>query len=1018
MDLHLHELAHLAWLQFLQVSALVAAVGLLVRLGCRRRPHLAYMLWILVLLKCLIPPLWSSPTGIFSWAQLHFAGPERETQTSMADPPISIPGPVQDAISMPAQRNRFTAHDSASVAELPATVIDNPGASWLPGFSWPALFAAVWLAGASVLSGVVLWKWLTYWRVLKHSTVPADSGIELLSARLARRLGLRRKISLLVTSQTLGPAVFGFFRPAVVLPWGIVAEKTPQQIEPIIAHELIHIRRGDTVWGLLQLAAEILWWFHPLVWWANRQTCHQRERCCDEEVVAALKCRPAAYAHCLLDVLEAEQNWRPILAIPGVRSIEVTSKRLEHIMTRASSFHQKTPRWCWAFLAVAAVLILPGRELVLGANALAGQTQKQTFSAEERTAQMEEKTIISGQVVDPTGKSLPGAQVVVVGRPRSVTFNELLTDSLKLLGLTKADEQGRFSLNVPRLSSAGYYDAKAVAASDGFNFGWQTIGLDVEQPNVLITLTTEQTIHGQVLDSKGQPAANVKVFMTGGKYGEPQCWRPPSQIPFWPKPVTTDKDGRFTLRGIDRDQAVSLQVLDDRFAIDWMYISPSDMVDERVQVGPSGEVTLMPSPARIFEGEITYADTHRPVANARVEIGASNDPTRCIMNMAGLTDAAGRFRLNQYAGKIFYITVVPPEGEPYLIFQKELKLADGEQSPKIEIALPRGILLQGKVIDKESGRPVAGAAIKYEEYAKPPYAPERILPDHLPHDIDGVTKADGTFAIGVPPGPGVLFVQGPGNDFVSQTVSSAEFQPENYYKRRYYTCAFKPVDLIIDQEPAKLEIALRRGVTVRGKIVGPDKRPTGDVQILSRHFVSGNEYYFRCGIGQITAQDGQFELHGLDPDVAVPFIFLDSKNELGTVAEISGKSDRDKPLVVRLTPCGQAVARFVDPDGKPLVKYEPSLQIVVTPGPCHYDLKRAKKQLVSDEDFVSNFDRLHYWHKIMTDDQGRCTFPALIPGATYRIPIFHDYGDWGESDFTVKSGQTLDLGDIVLQKSE
>ena len=213
---------------------------------------------------------------------------------------------------------------------------------------------------------MVLRKWLAFSRILKRSAVPPDAAIDRLSAQIAERLGMRRKVPLRVTTESIGPAVFGLFRPVIVLPQAVVAGKTLPQIEPIIAHELVHVRRGDTLWGYLQIAAEILWWFHPLVWWANRQTCRERERCCDEEVVASLQCKPAVYAHCLLDVLESERNWRPILAIPGFKSVQITAKRLEDIMTRAKNFHRKTPRWCWVFLAVAAVFVLPGRAVVLG----------------------------------------------------------------------------------------------------------------------------------------------------------------------------------------------------------------------------------------------------------------------------------------------------------------------------------------------------------------------------------------------------------------------------------------------------------------------------------------------------------------------------------------------------------------------------------------------------------------------------------------------------------------------------
>ena len=65
----LDAFAAAAWNQFWQVTALIVIVGALTSLFCRQRPHLAYVLWLLVFLKCLTPPLWSSPTGLFSWAQ-------------------------------------------------------------------------------------------------------------------------------------------------------------------------------------------------------------------------------------------------------------------------------------------------------------------------------------------------------------------------------------------------------------------------------------------------------------------------------------------------------------------------------------------------------------------------------------------------------------------------------------------------------------------------------------------------------------------------------------------------------------------------------------------------------------------------------------------------------------------------------------------------------------------------------------------------------------------------------------
>ena len=52
---------------FWQVTAVVLCVAVLVRLLGRTRPHLAYLLWLLVFVKCVTPPIWSCPTGVFSW---------------------------------------------------------------------------------------------------------------------------------------------------------------------------------------------------------------------------------------------------------------------------------------------------------------------------------------------------------------------------------------------------------------------------------------------------------------------------------------------------------------------------------------------------------------------------------------------------------------------------------------------------------------------------------------------------------------------------------------------------------------------------------------------------------------------------------------------------------------------------------------------------------------------------------------------------------------------------------------
>ena len=77
MSLYVDGLARLAWIQLWQVAVVALLVGAVARLCCRNRPRLAYALWMLVVVKSIVPPVWSSPVGLFSCVCRHRRGAAR-----------------------------------------------------------------------------------------------------------------------------------------------------------------------------------------------------------------------------------------------------------------------------------------------------------------------------------------------------------------------------------------------------------------------------------------------------------------------------------------------------------------------------------------------------------------------------------------------------------------------------------------------------------------------------------------------------------------------------------------------------------------------------------------------------------------------------------------------------------------------------------------------------------------------------------------------------------------------------
>ncbi len=83
------------------------------------------------------------------------------------------------------------------------------------------------------------------------------------------------------------PAVAGIVRPILLVPDGIERWLSAAQLRAVLAHERCHVGRRDNLKAALHMVVESLFWFHPLVWWLETRLIAERERACDEEVLAA-----------------------------------------------------------------------------------------------------------------------------------------------------------------------------------------------------------------------------------------------------------------------------------------------------------------------------------------------------------------------------------------------------------------------------------------------------------------------------------------------------------------------------------------------------------------------------------------------------------------------------------------------------------------------------------------------------------------------------------------------------------
>jgi beta-lactamase regulating signal transducer with metallopeptidase domain len=206
--------------------------------------------------------------------------------------------------------------------------------------SWALWLFWVWAGIAAVglvRVGVGLW----HLHLLRRSCTAVDA--ESLDPELRETLALfsatygsthkKARSAVLCVSDKVGvPTAIGFVKPAVVIPRWLLQELSAAELKQVVLHELAHLRRGDDWTNLAQQIVKALLFFHPAVWWIEKQVSLEREIACDDAVLAETA-NPRAYAQCLTHLAEKSFVRRSLaLAQAALGRIRQTSLRVAQIL--------------------------------------------------------------------------------------------------------------------------------------------------------------------------------------------------------------------------------------------------------------------------------------------------------------------------------------------------------------------------------------------------------------------------------------------------------------------------------------------------------------------------------------------------------------------------------------------------------------------------------------------------------------------------------------------------------------
>ncbi len=297
-------------------STLFAGIAGLLTLPMRKnRAHVRYCLWLAASAKFLVP-----------FSLLMLVGGLVGRHSSVLPPATRVPV-FAELVNEP------------FVPELPSAAVAMPHASKSKTRVVPML-VGLWAIGCGAL---VFSLWMR-WRRMR------------VTLRAATPLPLAIGIPALSSASILEPGVFGLFRPVLLLPDGIADRLAPSELQAILAHELCHIRRRDNLAMLMHMVVEVVFWFHPLVWWLGARLMDERERACDEEVLRTGS-EAEAYAEGILKVCELYLQ-SPLKCVSGVSGANL-KKRIEAIMANQPMRNVSLPKKAGLMLAAVLAIAIP-----------------------------------------------------------------------------------------------------------------------------------------------------------------------------------------------------------------------------------------------------------------------------------------------------------------------------------------------------------------------------------------------------------------------------------------------------------------------------------------------------------------------------------------------------------------------------------------------------------------------------------------------------------------------------------
>ncbi len=299
----------------------------------------------------------------------------------------------------------------------------------------------LWITIVTLIGAMILFRILLYKHLLKKCPPVERPDIKALLEDISKKLGINRTINVYYMNEDLidSPMVTGIFHPNIFLPPAITDDWDIDELKPILTHELTHIKRYDPLVNLIQIITQTIFFFHPLVWYANWKIRALREEVCDDIAINAIDKKRKHYAQCIINVLELVTR-EPNMVFTDLNFSERKSslaKRIIRLANKKYKFYRPLN-----IPSIISLVIISMFSIAIACDRSVGNIMGETNITENVTTTKETAPVIVPQPDDSSNL------VVKIIKNGEYEVEDVLANSSNLESVIKKEMEKNNSINI------------------------------------------------------------------------------------------------------------------------------------------------------------------------------------------------------------------------------------------------------------------------------------------------------------------------------------------------------------------------------------------------------------------------------------------------------------------------------------------------------------------------------------------------------------------------------------------